>query len=179
MATHARITGGILLFICLLIAGCVTPSGTSDTWIREGVDLSQYQSIEVLPVTDSTGVSHDLEVSTLLTQLLHDKIESTGYLHKSEESKNGSVVKLQADLFDYEAGSALGRWAAPGAGKAKCVVRSVLVDAQSGQTVAEMVTVKEVSEGGLYSVGAEKYILDAAAEEIAERLSTYLRGEEA
>ncbi|MGI9317012.1 MAG: hypothetical protein ACR2QW_06745 [bacterium] len=168
----------LVVFLTIFTTGCVTPSGTSDIWISEGKDLTQYSAVEVLPVIDSTGMTHEINVSALLTQHFKEQFESIGYLHDSKDENSAAVLTFKPDLVGYGAGSALGRWAAPGAGKARCVVRSALIDKQSGQAIGEILTIKEVSAGGLYSVGAEKYILEAVAADIADKLSTYLRGEE-
>lgn len=50
------ITFPFLIIFYFVSSGCVPPSGTSDFWIREGKDLTQYKTIEVLPVADSTGI---------------------------------------------------------------------------------------------------------------------------
>jgi hypothetical protein len=178
------ISGKYLSFPFLIIfyffsSGCVPPSGTSDFWIREGKDLTQYKTIEVLPVSDSTGIVHESDISGRLTELLIENIEATGYLQKPGANEDVPVITLQARITDYEAGSAVARWAMPGAGKAKCVIRTALIDKQTGQEIGEILTIKEVLAGGLYSVGAEDYILEDAAEEIANKISAYLRGEEA
>jgi len=168
----------LAVILTIFTTGCVTPSGTSDIWIGEGKDLTQYNAVEVLPVKDSTGMTHEIDVSALLTQHIKEQVESIGYLHDSRDEDSAPVLILKPDLVDYGAGSALSRWAAPGAGKSRCVVRSALIDKQSGQAIGEILTIKEVSAGGLYSVGAKEYILEAAAADMADKLSTYLRGEE-
>jgi hypothetical protein len=166
-----------LLVICLICTSCVPPSGTSDVWIKEGKDLTQYKTVEVQPVSDSTGITHELDISGVLTQLLIENIEAAGYLHKPGGIQNYPVLTLQVQITDYQKGNALARWVAPGVGKAKCVIRSALIDKQSAQVIGEILTIKEVTASGLYSVGAENYILEDAAEEIAEKLSANLSGE--
>ena len=96
----------------------------------------------------------------------------------NESSDPSEVLIVESDLMVYVLGSAFKRWLAPGAGKTQCTIKSRLLDKLTNQLVAETVAAKEIGAGGLYSVGAEEWILEEAASEIASETSKLMSGTE-
>jgi len=63
----------------------------------------------------------------------------------------------------------------PGAGTTECIVKGALEDRQTGAQLGVLLSHRSVSGGGLYSVGADKYILDTVATDLADALANTLK----
>jgi len=84
--------------------------------------------------------------------------------------------RLTCEVTGYAAGSALQRWILPGWGESMGKIAATLTDTSSGATVAMITGEARVGFGGLYTIGAETYIVDAAAQDVAQQLRTWARG---
>ena len=84
---------------------------------------------------------------------------------------------ITSDLLVYVEGSAFKRWLAPGAGKTQCTLKTRLIDKSTNKMVLEVVVAKEVGAGGLYSVGAENWILKDAASDVADEIAKAISGD--
>jgi hypothetical protein len=160
--------------ICLLLVSCAT--GTAMTVMENREALQSYQFIEVIPVSNDTGKSFDFNVTDIITQHLKANLESKGYRLTEASPERTKVLTVESSLTEYQRGSALSRWVAPGAGATVCTVRSSLVDKQSGRSIGEIIVPKVVSAGGLYSIGADKGILEAVAIDLADEIDRVLGG---
>jgi hypothetical protein len=160
----------LLTFICFVLCGCAA-TGKPMTWKEEDIQFSKYKSFEIRPVENKTGQSFEEDIPSKLTELLKAQFKEEGLNIPNEASDPSEVLIVESDLMLYVLGSAFKRWLAPGAGKTQCTLKSRLLDKLTNQLVAETVAAKEVGAGGLYSVGAEEWILEEAASEIASETS--------
>jgi hypothetical protein len=69
------------------------------------------------------------------------------------------------------------RWLATGAGRTQATVRTSLIDKMTGESIGEIVIDEAVSSGGLFSVGADKYILEVVAKEISNVIDKKIKGD--
>jgi hypothetical protein len=159
-----------LLVVLIVESGCAT--GRPMAWVEAGASLAQYRQVEIPPVTNDTGQAYDFDVAGTLTEKIRSRLTDKGYGVRGEGAAQGAVLVLKTRLTAYEPGSAAKRWLAPGHGATHCTVRVSLIDQQSGKPVGEIIVAKAVSEGGLFSIGADKSILDVVALDIAETLDT-------
>lgn len=138
--------------------------------LEPGVSLTSYKYFEVLPVTNETQQTFEFDVAQALTDNLRAKFEARKRL--AEEAANaGTVLLVKSAILVYEPGNAVQRMVLPGSGKTKCTVRTLLTDKRTGNPVGEMVSTEYVGGGGLYSAGADRWILEVVATGIVERVT--------
>lgn len=164
-----------VLILIALAAGCATHRPA--VRIEKGVSLSAYKAFEVAPVSNDTGKTFDFDVAAVLTEHIKSALKDKGYDVAEKGRASDYVLVIQSSLLSYEPGSVLGRWVVFGDGKAQCIVKSTLIDKPTGKTVGEMVTSEAVTGGGLYSIGADKYVLNMAADSIADEIEIRIEGE--
>ena len=86
----------------------------------------------------------------------------------------GEYLLLNAKMERYEGGSVFGRWIGFGQGAAVCALKVDIIDGRSGNKVGDVAATQTIKGGGLYSIGAENYIVDRCADSIASGISEKL-----
>ena len=164
-----------VFLLCLLIfqSGCAT--GKPMAWVEQRVSLSRYRQVDVAPVSNDTGKEYDFDVTGTLTEKIRSKLTDKGYAARGAGTGRDAVLVLKPRLTAYEPGNAAKRWLAPGHGTTHCTVRVSLIDQESGKPVGEIIVAKAISQGGLFSIGADRSILDAVASDIAETLGDKMK----
>lgn len=114
-------------------------------------------------VLDDTGRPVSFEIAPYLREQLRQRLTKAGF----SESGSADAVRIDVSIRLYQEGSTFARWA--GGGAAYCVAHAHL---RRGAAEAELVVTSVLSGGGLFSVGAEKTVLEDVAHEIAARLSS-------
>lgn len=165
----------IVFLIVVFIAGCVTSKPMVS--MMEGVSLTGYKMFEVHPVLNETGKTFEFDVADTLTQNIKSKLKDKGYIVSDGTETSKEVLIIKSSLLSYEPGSAFKRWIAPGFGKTQATVKTLLIDKRTGKVLGELVSAEAVSAGGLYSAGADKRILDAIAEGLADEIEKKVKGE--
>lgn len=161
------------LFLLVFTGGCAT--GKPMAWVEKGTSLSRYRQLEVMPVSNDTGKEYDFDVVGTLTEKIRSQLTDKGYGARGGGAAGDAVLVLKGRLTAYEPGSAAKRWLAPGHGTTHCTVRVSLIDKESGKSVGEIIVAKAISEGGLFSIGADKSILEVVASDIAETLDNKMK----
>ncbi len=136
-------------------------------WVDIGVSLSEYEVIFVEPVNNDTAKTFEFDVVGLIRENIEKELAEAQFQVLSVPSDAADMMLVRANLTLYEPGSAASRWLAPHTGATKCVLRVRLVDAASKQLIGDMVVAKYVGAGGLFTAGADKTVLENAAEELA------------
>jgi len=159
--------------LTLFTAACV--AGTPVIWVEKGVSFSTYHAVDVTTVANETGKTFDVDVAQALTEKLRSKLTERGVsLSESGRPADGMLV-LKTSLTAYSAGNAAARWVLPGAGATECIVKGSLIDGQTGARLGVLLSHRSVSGGGLASVGADQWILDVVATDIADAVASTLR----
>ena len=100
------------------------------------------------------------------SRLLAEKIAAAGVFSLSADAQ----LVLTCDVERFVEGSALKRWVAPGWGATYAQV-AVVVWEQPGQKILTMLRSQgAVKGGGLYTIGADQYILGVAVDEVVKQL---------
>jgi hypothetical protein len=164
-----------VLPLVVLLYGCagVQPK----MWLDKVVSLPAYRVFEVAPASNDTEKTFEFDVAATLTEHLKSKLQEKGYRLSEDPARLDDVLVIKSSLVAYKPGSAFARWAIPGAGTTLCVVRNSLFDKRTGRLVGEMVTGRSVSAGGLFTVGADKWILEVTASAITDELDKRVKGE--
>lgn len=159
----------IFALFCLALFGCAA-SGKPMTWVDKNVEFAKYSSFIIMPVENKTGQIFEQDIPAMLTAQLKEQFEKKSLSLVEDDTDSAGVITVEGDLTLYVGGNAFKRWLAPGAGKTQCTLETRLYDKSNGQLVAEIVAAKEVSAGGLYSVGADEWILKDTASTIAKEV---------
>ncbi len=151
----------------LLCAGCASPG--PKTKAQGGVFPRPGAKIAVGTVTNETGQTFaKKDVEAALKAALVRALES-------EQLAAGAAfgpkdLMLNARISEYRPGNAFKRWVMPGWGATVLGIKVDLTTPGAAANVAEMDHKLTVAAGGLYTVGAEDYIFDSAAKDIAHDL---------
>jgi hypothetical protein len=158
---------GVLLPFQTVLAGEEEPI----VWVADGVNLKGKKTVVLYPATNETGEelkfdSCESVTGTIQSELLKSdvKVISPGKKVQPEG------ISVKPSLVGYQAGDVGGRWIGFGGGAAICVLRTFIYDEPSGNQIAEIILAEQVASGGLFSIGAEKYVPKRAAAKIATEI---------
>ena len=107
------------------------------------------------------------------TRAFDEKIRAT----KEFVVRDGSRFKLACDVSGFVEGSAVKRWILPGWGATVGQVSAMLIDATTGEILIIARGNATVAGGGLYSIGADTYIVASAVDEVVRQLRAWATGE--
>lgn len=142
--------------------------GNTKIWLDKGVSLEGYNKVMLFHIQDATNRKLSSDILDRLTSLIRIKLEGAGItVIQPGHLPTKASVKVKPIITKYEPGSAGGRWLSPGLGATTCIIRATIIHTQSNEVIGEIISWKQVSSGGLFSVGAKKYVPKETAEAIA------------
>jgi hypothetical protein len=158
----------LLLLVSAGLYGCATQSVAQ---FKQPFDPARHHSIRIERcVNRSNYTGRDIAAEATLT--FSEKLRQSGLF----EIKDDAPLVLTCDIEKFEEGSAYKRWLWPGWGATRAWV-SVMVWEQPGDKVlAVMRSRSNVESGGLYTIGAEHYILGTAFDDIISQLKEWVGG---
>lgn len=159
------------LVLCALfgMTSCATQSANQ---YLKPFDTIKYRSMRVDPCVDRTGIVSTRDLSKEANQSLYEEISSIGLF----AVKPDGDLTLSCDIERFVEGSALKRWLWPGWGATKAKI-TVMVWERSSQTVlAILSSVATVESGGLYTIGADHYIMEVAIKDIISKIKRWSQG---
>lgn len=150
-----------------------TISGDTKIWFDKSKSIRNVKSVMLAQVADETNANKlSPEVLETLTSIIKIRIEKSGIeVLSSNLSVDDSTILLEPLVTKYESGSAADRWILPGSGATECIMRTRIISPDQHEVIGEIITWKSVSSGGLFSLGAHKYVPKSAAESIASILT--------
>lgn len=160
MPTASRI--GWLIAAAFVVAGCETQTAMIT---HQAPTAGAPRAVRIEPCqnrTDYTG----RDVGAEATQLLSDKLVAGGVFVLNPD---GPLV-LTCDVERFVEGSALKRWVAPGWGATHAQVAVVVWEQPGQKFLTTLRSQGAVRSGGLYTIGADRYILGVAVEEVVKQL---------
>ena len=157
----------------LLVFGCASSSPA--VRMETADPLNKYGIFEVVPVANETGKSFEFDVAEELGKQIKSQLESRGYVVATGAGGTDNVLVIKCGITAYEPGSAFKRWLAPGAGKTQATVVTSLVEKRTGAVVGEFLSADAVGGGGLYSAGADRWILEKIAKGIVEKIDERMK----
>jgi hypothetical protein len=160
--------------VLLLLFGCT--AAPPELSLQPGASLSGVKLLAVAPVSNDTGQTFELDIAGILTDDLASALRLKGYTVTDTNSASPAPVIVQCNFISYAPGNAFQRWLAPGLGPTVATVKTLLIDKNTGDVLGGMVTRKEVTRGGLFSVGAYRSILQGVAREVAEAIDNKVKG---
>ncbi len=169
-------------FLALLVSACVTGK-PSFVWVEKGVSFAGYQRIEVAPVQDETGgrdetgEAFEIDVPGEIAKNIKSGLQEKGYMLQDDTQVTAHALVIQTHLVKYEPGTDR-RWFGSGTGRARCTIRSFLVDKKTGNVLGEIVVSEGVSVGGRFSERAGSKILGIVAQNLVEEVDSLIKGHE-
>ena len=160
----------------LLITGCAAPE-TPTTFVEPEALAKAYAALIVPDVRNSTGAELSKQLLDRTTRRLREKLVEHGFTvqREADVDETQDYLILDSEMVRYAGGDVMGRWIGFGAGAASCSLYINLVDGRSGKDVGDVVSTQTLESGGLFTVGAEDYIVDWCAEAAADGVVGELR----
>lgn len=162
-------TLGLTLAGLLALGGCASMESLSDMY--HGFSAERPVQVKVQSCVDRTGYAgRDLGHEAMVA--LIEKLKADAMF----DVRNDGRYVLTCDISAFAEGSALKRWIMPGWGATVGQVAVMVMDSKSGETVAIVRGNATVASGGLYTVGADQYILRSALDEVVKKLHQVVSG---
>ena len=153
----------------LVLAACQTAS-VVDVSAKPAV--SGPVTLILQPCTDRTGIQ-ERNLAGEATQAFQKALTNT----KDFVLTNDGRYRLTCEVADFRAGSAFARWVMPGHGQTVGKVSAMVMDTKTGETETIVIGEARVRSGGLYTIGADSYIVPSAVDEVVRKLETWVHGE--
>jgi hypothetical protein len=151
--------------------GCET---VSTVQVQQPFEKPQQRQIRIercINRTDYQG-AHDLEAEA--TRTLTEKLQESGLFEIAADAP----FVLTCDIERFAEGSAAKRWLLPGWGATQAEVVVMVWEKPGDKVLASFRSETAVKAGGLYTVGADQYILGAAFDDIIKQLRAWVHGVE-
>jgi hypothetical protein len=149
--------------------------GNTKLWLEKNVSLRNTGHIVLNRAKDSTDNNLDALAIDTITAVIGDELGSMNLnVIAPEEKASSRGIRIKPVITKHEAGSAAQRWMAPGAGSTVCIVRATIFSSQN-EVIGEIVSWRHVPSGGLFSVGAEKYVPVETAKALARVLAAEIQ----
>ena len=150
----------------IVLLGCATQSATQ---VQQPFEPVQHREIRIEPCVDRTGFTGGRDLTREATRALTEKIEATRLFEITPEAR----LVVTCDLERFTEGSALKRWIMPGWGSTLAAIAVMVWEKPGDHILATFRSQSSVKEGGLYTVGADQYILTVAFNEIVDQLRAW------
>lgn len=151
--------------------------GDTKIWLAAGVELEGVSDVVLNRAEDGTRVLLPPGTLEEITSTIRDALEHAGIrVTQPGAPLPEAAIQIHPVITRYEAGSAGARWLMPGMGATVCIMRATITDAMSGRVIGEILSWRHISAGGLFSIGADKYVPRETAEAIADALSREILG---
>ena len=160
---------GCLFLFFLALAGCGATQ--LDSKLPESLVLKAGQTMEFPPIENETGKTLEVPVDEIFNKYMASLLKERKLLNLSP---NPAFLVLKTRLIEYEPGNAFGRWLLPGLGTTVCTIHAELLDKKTGALVGRVKSRQTVSFGGAYSIGADKYICERAADDLIDEIDKKL-----
>lgn len=157
-----------VLCALFLIAGCETSSTIDATGPPPGGVIG----LRVQPCIDRTltkGRDLGTEATVAFTEALNQS--------QAFRLDQAATYTLLCEVSNFLEGSAVKRWLLPGWGSTVGQVAAMITDSRTGQTVLIARGNATVSSGGLYTIGADTYILRTAVNDAVRQMANWARGQ--
>ncbi len=164
-----RVITGVLLQGLVTLAGCATQSVTL---VQKPLEPTIQRTVRIEPCVDRSGFKGERDLAGDATRILTDKVRES----KLFAVNNDGALVMTCDIERFAEGSALKRWVWPGWGATQAAVSVMVWEKPGDKVLATFRSQSSVSAGGLYTIGADKYILGTAFDDIIKQLKAWTPG---
>ena len=131
-----------------------------------------HTTIKIEPCEDRTGYAGTRNLKEEATRILVEKVTAANLFRVLSDAP----LILTCDIESFVEGSALKRWVLPGSwGGTKAIVAIMVRDVPNDKVLAALRSQSSVTGGGLFSAGADQYILDVAFTDIVAQLEAWTK----
>jgi hypothetical protein len=121
---------------------------------------------------DRTGQETGRNLASEATESLIAKLQAGGLFQVVDDAP----LVFTCDIERFAEGSALKRWVAPGWGSTQAGVAVMVWEQPGDKVLATFRSHAHVDAGGLYTIGADQYILSAAFDDIVKQVRAWVTG---
>jgi hypothetical protein len=107
------------------------------------------------------------------TQILTEKVSASKLFEVAPEA----TLTLTCDIERFAEGSALKRWVMPGWGATQASIAVMVWDKSGERGLATLRSQSSVQSGGLYTIGADQYIVGVVFDDSIKQLEAWVTGE--
>jgi hypothetical protein len=170
MRERARSSMRLMIVAVMCSIGACMTEGNLRT--ERAYSAERHRTVSVEPCRSrSEGLS--AEVEQRATEALRARLAESGVFQVV--SDGGVIASCDLELFDE--GSAIKRWIWPGWGPTLAQVAVTLWEQPGDHELVSVRGKAAVREGGLYTVGADRYILSTAMDEVVDQLVEWTRAQ--
>jgi len=157
------------VFVSVFVTACETYGVTTETPIRKPTAGTIAVHVEqCIDRTETAGRDLGTEAKLAFEKKLAEAREFT--------PQANARYRLACEVTIFVKGSAFERWLVPGMGATVGQVSSMLSDTTTGEIVVIVEGNATVAAGGLYTIGAEEYIIPTAVGDVVNRLRSWALG---
>jgi len=153
-----------------LFAACATQSVGQ---VQQPFPATKHRTIWVEQCIDRSEYKGERNLAEEATQALKEKVLAT----KLFELEPGAMLRLTCDLEGFAEGSAFQRWILPGWGATEARIAVMVWERPGDKVLATFRSHASVKTGGLYTVGADQYIIGVGMNDIAGQLEAWAKGD--
>jgi uncharacterized lipoprotein YajG len=164
----------LIIITSLIISGCA--GKTSGTGPARTLALEPDYKYRIGEINTSEAKEYEIDTKEMLRRALEKALTEKDMLWNGSSEQKHYDISLR--ITEYEMGNAFKRWLLPTYGSTVLGVHTDIVDAETSQIITSMERKQTIAAGGLYSVGAWKYVFDVVAKEIAVDLQRRFSGTE-
>lgn len=166
MHPQSLIRGAVLLAAVLLAQSCATQSEVQVA--APSTAGGKTVQVRLERCTDRTGTK-DRDLAAEATRLIAERLRSAPGIQVNDDAP----FILSCEVTQYVEGSAVKRWIMPGWGSTVGQIALMVSSAKDQSVIAIIQGNVTVSGGGLYTIGAENYILASAADDVVAKLRAW------
>jgi hypothetical protein len=155
----------------MALPGCEATLPVTQSYIDAQAPTGAGGKLEVRlePCVDRTA-TNGRNLGAEATKAFREKIPSTALIALKDDARFGIACEVTA----FAEGSAFQRWLMPGTGVTAGQVAAMVTDVKTGEIVAIARSRATVGGGGLFSAGADDYILAAAVQDVVNQLQAWV-----
>lgn len=167
----ARRSGSLVSFTLILcLAACVQTGDLRET--GESPTSTGPIELKIERCVDRTE-TQGRDLVTQATRAFEEKLRAVPEFVVKEDGR----YRLACEVSGFVEGSAIKRWVLPGWGATVGQVSAMVTDSTTGEILIIAEGNATVASGGLYTIGAEEYIVRSAVDDVVARLQAWARGE--
>jgi len=166
------------LIILMQFQLCFATEKDSIVWLADDVSISNLKQIELYPVSLNIDEKYDDKLPLTISNKIREELKKLGVSVTDITADNlPKKIALKINLVHYQPGDIGGRWIGFGGGSAICILRGMLINGPTGEVIGEIIVAKQVSGGGIFSIGADKSVTNRAAKQVSKELANLLGAE--
>jgi len=173
--SRTAVATSLLVLLLLPVHLCIAGEEEPIVWTASNTSFLGIRQVSLYPPPHVPGESDATDAIDTVRQDIRAALQNAGInVSDAGQASPSGDLGLEIHLVHYTPGDVGGRWVGFGGGAAICIVRTLLIDGQTGAQIGDIVIAEQVGGGGLFSIGAGKHILHSVARKTAEELTKLL-----